>query len=286
MKRKTKVALAVGLGVLAVGGLAAAAASSKKKQLEAGDDVDDEAVDDLDDLEDPSIVTPPVVLQPGPAPAVPPIVQVPEPLPELETIDWTNPPPITVQPPMGPPVTIQPPPVPVIQPAPQPAPQQPPITMQPLPVGPPVLVQPPIVVDLPDVIPPPPPVGVPAIDQLTSAMVSTLLAEERHANWKRESEQVAAWQGSQGMTSDGKFGPGSNLQLALTVGTLPLVRYWPKASGANPKAALADYKAAIREIAATRQHPLHRQQLEAYLLREQGQAFGPPQGDGAKAPVL
>jgi len=155
---------------------------------------------------------PPTVVPPAPPPAVPP-----------------------AEPPVSPPVpspTVPPPPPPPapITPAP---PVQPP---QPLPVEP----QPPEVQPIQD------PNG-------TIALARDLITAEGTANWKtRLKPQVKAWQQTMGTqavgTADGLFGVKSAKGMALEVGVLPRVRYWP--SGSQLRTALPAYQDDLFTIAA------------------------------------
>ena len=98
-----------------------------------------------------------------------------------------------------------------------------------------------------------------------------MLAEEGTSKWKKVDPMVMAWQSTRGLVSDGKYGPGTAKRMAEEIGTLPLVRYWPR--GSLPQTALAPYKAELIKIAMTAEEP-RKSQLMASAEREQGQGFG------------
>jgi peptidoglycan hydrolase-like protein with peptidoglycan-binding domain len=115
-------------------------------------------------------------------------------------------------------------------------------------------------------------------------MVQALLAAERAPGWKRKESAVQAWQRARGLTQDGKFGPGSGLKLALELGTIPIIRFWPNSAGARPDLALADYRGAL-ELIAQAATPERALLLRASAERETGQSFGAPQGNNGKLPI-
>jgi hypothetical protein len=124
---------------------------------------------------------------------------------------------------------------------------------------------------------PPPVIEAPAdeVDPVTQAMVEELLVQEHTPNWKQKSAKVAAWQRMRGLTVDERFGPGSARVLAQETGLIPIVRFWPKAAGANPKRAIDAYKADLLTMAQTAESP-RREHLLRAIDREQGQGFGTP----------
>jgi peptidoglycan hydrolase-like protein with peptidoglycan-binding domain len=68
------------------------------------------------------------------------------------------------------------------------------------------------------------------------------------AKGKEDKTLVKRFQADNGLTQDGKMGPGSTALLAkLGVGDLPLVMYWPKASGQK---GLAKYKDTLTKLAS------------------------------------
>lgn len=111
----------------------------------------------------------------------------------------------------------------------------------------------------------------------TALLVQQLLDEERGPDWKRESDEVADWQASRGLTADGRLGPGTARRMAEEIGTLPIVRFWPASTGTNPQKAIKDFRLKLNSIADTKPEP-HASQLRASALREKGQSFGPPTG--------
>lgn len=70
----------------------------------------------------------------------------------------------------------------------------------------------------------------PALDPHgTVALAKDMIDAESMAGWKAAlSSRISAWQRAMGLTADGKFGPSSAYKMALEVGILPLVRYWPQ----------------------------------------------------------
>lgn len=116
-------------------------------------------------------------------------------------------------------------------------------------------------------------------------MVLELLAAQKQRGWKREYDSVREWQSLAGRKVDGKFGPGDALTIAQDFGNIPVVRYWPAASGANPKKALADYRGAL-EMMAKSKGATQASELRQSAQREKGQSFGPPVGTGGKGVIL
>ena len=94
----------------------------------------------------------------------------------------------------------------------------------------------------------------------------------KKAKNKEDKSLVMAFQRGEGLTADGKSGPGTVLKMAKYTGDLPLVFYWP--TSATQKNVLA-YREAIREMA-----DLHERdgrttiadKLRAAATRERGQA--------------
>ncbi len=118
----------------------------------------------------------------------------------------------------------------------------------------------------------------------TLALTEALLAAEKQPSWKRIESAVTQWQKSRGLVQDGKFGPKSALTIAQEIGTIPLVRYWPRTAGPNPDAAVEQYRNALRAIAQSKPTQ-HAALLNASAMREKGQAFGPPHGTRGKLPA-
>lgn len=105
----------------------------------------------------------------------------------------------------------------------------------------------------------------------TADMVQYLLRIEGQAGWKKQEPRVAAWQASRDLTPDGLFGPKTALAVAEEIGTVPLVRYWPR--GSQPSTAVPEYKRELAIIAARKPEP-HKSQLIKSAEREEGQGFG------------
>lgn len=110
----------------------------------------------------------------------------------------------------------------------------------------------------------------------TLAVLTSMLAEEHSPHWRIIPEpSLKPWQSARGLTADGDFGTGTALRMAQEVGTLPIIRGWPR--GSNPQSGLIQkYQAALRQIAATAPEP-RRSQLLAAAAREQGQGYGTPE---------
>lgn len=136
------------------------------------------------------------------------------------------------------------------------------------------------VVETPDVIQAP----TPNADAVTLDMVRTLLAAEEAPGWKQVLGVVRQYQSAKGLVVDGKYGPKTALRVAIDVGTIPIVRFWPTAAGANPQAAVDSYRDGLLEIARNASGA-HAQLLRASAARETGQGFGPPQGSNGKIPI-
>ncbi len=198
----------------------------------------------------------PIVLQsPGNSPD--PVIVVPPSAPEV-------PPPVVASAPpqAGPPPFVPPLPAPT-PPQTQPAPPVAPPVALPAPLPPAPVVTAPPAASAPSMVP-----------ADTATMVQALLAAEATPNWKRKSPEVQAWQKSRGLKQDGEFGPKSALTVAGEIGTVPIVRYWPK--GAQQAKAVRDYQAALLELANTAPEP-RASQLRVSAQREQGQGFGSKQ---------
>lgn len=109
----------------------------------------------------------------------------------------------------------------------------------------------------------------------TMQLVTTMLDQEHVPHWRIASPGLAEWQAARRLTADGAFGPGTALALAKEIGTVPIVRAWPKGSFLG-SAHLPAYQKALRDLAATASEP-QRSQLLAAATREQGQGFGTPE---------
>lgn len=123
-----------------------------------------------------------------------------------------------------------------------------------------------------------------AADALSVKLLADLKAAEKLPGWKRTYPVVKQWQQAHGRVADSKFGPKDAVYLAGITGDVPVIRYWPAESGKNPKSALADYFAALTLIGDEK--PFLAAGIARTMQREKGQSFGPPQGDGGKAPIL
>lgn len=165
------------------------------------------------------------------------------------------------------------------------------------PPPPPVVPLPPIVSTPPGPVPVPPiataptpsspvPVPVPAptpvatapvstVSAETAAMVQALLLAEQKKGWNTISAQVTAWQKSRGLVQDGKFGMKSALTVAAELGTIPIIRFWPK--GSIKATVLNEYRAALFEL-ASKADPARAEQLRFAAEREKAQSFGVKSG--------
>lgn len=225
-------------------------------------------------LDDRLAPVPPVPIPVGPPPAeeeeelepdelepvAPPFVP-----PPIDNVARPAPPSIE---PRIPDLVTLPPQVPRPIPVPAPPPRAPVLTPSPAPRPAPV----------------PPPVPQDDVPDDTAELVQMMLDDEERTGWKREIPELADWLAARGEARSTKFGPGSAALMAEELGVLPIIRFWPAASGTNPRRALDEYRATLRRIAADKPEP-HRTQLLAAAEREKGQSFGPPQGDGGRAPI-
>lgn len=113
------------------------------------------------------------------------------------------------------------------------------------------------------------------IDPETVALLSSLLAEEGRAGWKRVhavGSPLRLWQAKRPATvgsADGKVGPRVAAQLFAETGMAPLVRYWPT-TAKNRAAALADYALTVHGIAEKNGTTAA---AALVLSREQGQSY-------------
>jgi hypothetical protein len=109
----------------------------------------------------------------------------------------------------------------------------------------------------------------------TVAVVKQMLGEEGNGtNWRKVSPLLKVWQSSRGLTADGEFGTGSALKMADEIGTLPIIRDWPRGSTLQGHW-LSDYQAALLAKANAAPEP-RATHLRAAAQREQGQGFGTP----------
>jgi hypothetical protein len=109
----------------------------------------------------------------------------------------------------------------------------------------------------------------------TVALARQMISVEESTGWKTAlSQPIKDWQGRMGLTNDAKFGPKSALQMALEVGVLPLIRYWPKSQ--TLKAALTSYRDDLYTTAANLDQagqPEHAAALRVSAEHETGQGY-------------
>lgn len=178
-------------------------------------------------------------------------------------------------------------PGPSVSPTPAPAPTE--VIVAP-PAGPPVAVPDDDDDEASPALPPsPPPMAVPApptplqetetqpeMDPNgTVRLARLLLNREGEPRWKSAHQaQVKTWQGVVGLTTDGKFGPLSALEMAEEVGVLPLIRYW---SGWNKSDEVQKYRDRLRAFASELEMDpnkrAHAMALRASADREKGQGW-------------
>ena len=271
-RKSTGVAVLVGAAI-AVGAVVAFA-SGKKKTGEV-DDEDDDFDDETDEPVSPVLPssTPPVTPL-GTPPFVPPgIINVSNPVP--------------VGPPIAPPPVVPSPtqPLPPVVQLPDddseadvPTVNLPGITIPgavTLPGGVQVPIPPiPGVTAPPAAVPAPPVVAVEQpslVPADTAALAALMLGEEGTTRWKRKYPELGAWQASRGLVVDQSFGPGSALRMAQEIGTVPIVRFWPR--GTLPQTALEPYRNSLLALAGAAPEP-RKSQLIMSANREQGQGFG------------
>lgn len=110
----------------------------------------------------------------------------------------------------------------------------------------------------------------------TLATVTTMLAQEHSPHWRIIPEPtLKTWQAARGLAADGDLGTGTALRMAQEVGTVPIIRGWPRGSYLGD-GKLAAYQNSLRSLAASAQEP-RRSQLLAAAAREQGQGYGTPE---------
>lgn len=110
----------------------------------------------------------------------------------------------------------------------------------------------------------------------TIATVTAMLAQEAGPKWRKAPEPtLVTWQKNRGRATDGNFGTGDALVMAREIGTLPIIRGWPK--GSFPTGHwLEDYRTNLRQLAQDAPEP-RKSQLMAAAEREQGQGWGTPE---------
>lgn len=110
----------------------------------------------------------------------------------------------------------------------------------------------------------------------TIATVTAMLAQEHSPHWRVIPEPtLKQWQAKRGLAADGDFGTGTALRMAQEIGTLPIIRGWPRGSSLHD-GHLDNYRASLVQIANSAPEP-RRSQLMAATTREQGQGFGTPE---------
>lgn len=109
----------------------------------------------------------------------------------------------------------------------------------------------------------------------TIALAKDMIDAESSSGWKSAlQDRIKAWQAVSNLTADGKFGPQSAYTMALEVGVLPLIRYWPKTTALA--ADLKSYRDRLLTMAANADHknPAMAAALRASAAYEQGQSYG------------
>lgn len=110
----------------------------------------------------------------------------------------------------------------------------------------------------------------------TVAAVSSLLAQEANPHWRVvPNAALKAWQIARGLTGDGNLGTGTALKLAQEIGTIPIIRGWPKGSYPGD-GKLDNYRASLQQLANAAPEP-RASQLRASAARETGQGYGTPE---------
>jgi hypothetical protein len=170
------------------------------------------------------------------------------------------------------------------QPPAQSVPASPPAVTVPLPTGPITVPLPPIVTQ-PSQTPAPTaaPAPVTTIPADLAAMVSALLQAEQSAGWNIKDPAVQVFQKSRGLKVDGMYGPKTALTVAASMGTIPIIRFWPK--GSQKAKTLSDYRAALITLANETPDQNRAAQLRFAAQREQAQSFGVKEGKAPPIPL-
>lgn len=111
----------------------------------------------------------------------------------------------------------------------------------------------------------------------TVLLAKSLIDAESSTGWKTALKpEITRWQKQVGLVADGLFGPKSALKMALEVGILPLIRYFPRNSILSVE--LKKYRDALYTMAANadNKNPAHGAALRSSATYETGQAFGTP----------
>lgn len=150
---------------------------------------------------------------------------------------------------------------------------------------PPVAPPPPIAPVLPTIPGPPPPVSAPPAspaEVVTSApadtvsLVQKFLGQEANPHWRISPDaDLKLWQSARKRSVDGNFGTGDALAMAQEIGTIPIIRAWPKGSYLGD-GKLEAYRASLQQIANAAPEP-RASQLRASAAREEGQGYGTPE---------
>ena len=129
---------------------------------------------------------------------------------------------------------------------------------------------------LPPSAPPQSPAEVPTSAPAdTLALVTSMLNTEKSPHWRITDPLLKGWQSSRGRTADGQFGTGDALAMAKEIGTIPIIRAWPK--GSYPGDGKLDtYRASLQQVANAAPEP-RASQLRASAARENGQGYGTPE---------
>lgn len=251
------------LGLLALGGIGAIVFMSGQANASEGD------------------------ASPGPLP------QPPQPLPSLPSFPQAPPgsdpvslPPGLIIPPAGTPIplpgggSVPVPVIPGVNTAQQPLPTLPSLPQQlpslPNPIVAPTLPTIPGPAPAPNAPPASPAEVITSAPADTVSLVQRLLLQEAQPHWRISPDAVLkAWQAARKRSADGMFGTGDALALAQEIGTIPIIRAWPKGSYPGD-GKLDNYRASLQQIANAAPEP-RASQLRASAARETGQGYGTPE---------
>ncbi|HXJ69888.1 MAG TPA: hypothetical protein VNM39_13340 [Verrucomicrobiae bacterium] len=148
--------------------------------------------------------------------------------------------------------------------------------------GPAQVPQAPVLPTVPGPAPAPnaPPASAPELPSTAPAdtidVVTGMLAQEQNPHWRIiPYAPLRAWQKARGLVADGDYGTGTALKMAEEIGTLPIIRGWPKGSTPHD-GKLDNYRASLQQIANAAPEP-RASQLRAAAVREAGQGYGTPE---------
>lgn len=102
--------------------------------------------------------------------------------------------------------------------------------------------------------------------------IADMGGDVKKAKGKEDQSLVKAFQSGEGITSDGKTGPGTVLKMAKYTGDIPLVYYWPVSANA---AKVNEYRSTLRQMADAHENagrPVIAEKLRSAASRERGQA--------------